>query len=87
MYPTVKQKLRTELQESDWYNRRELQLLSQLPYLNAVVSELLRLHPTIPTTARSVDQPIYMHTQSGASLIIPEQARVAVSLAMLHQDP
>ena len=87
LYPTVKQKLRTELQESDWYNRRELQLLSQLPYLNAVVSELLRLHPTIPTTARSVDQPIYMHTQSGANLIIPEQARVAVSLAMLHQDP
>ncbi|KAJ6080545.1 Cytochrome P450 [Penicillium canescens] len=87
LYPEVKQKLRTELQESDWHHRQELQLLSKLPYLNAVVNELLRLHPPIPTTARAIDRPLNMQTQSGASLVIPVQARVAVSLAMLHQDP
>ncbi|KAL4888485.1 cytochrome P450 [Aspergillus ambiguus] len=86
LYPTVKQKLRTELQESDWYHRRELRLLSQLPYLDAIVNELLRLHPTIPTTARSIERPIHMQTQSGDGFIIPVQARVSVSLAMLHQD-
>jgi cytochrome P450 len=87
LYPEVKQKLRTELQESDWHHRQELQLLSKLPYLNAVVNELLRLHPPIPTTARAIDRPLNALTKSGASLVIPVQARVAVSLAMLHQDP
>lgn len=86
LYPEVRQKLRTELQESDWNHRRELQLLSQLPYLNAVVNELLRLHPPIPTTARAIDRPVNIQTQS-ASFAIPVEARVAVSLAMLHQDP
>ncbi|CAG8897975.1 unnamed protein product [Penicillium egyptiacum] len=63
LYPEVKQKLRAELQESNWYHQKELQLLSRLPYLDAV------------------------QTQSGASFVIPVEARVAVSIAMLHQDP
>ncbi|KAJ5447360.1 Cytochrome P450 [Penicillium cf. griseofulvum] len=87
LHPKVRQKLREEIQGSDWHNRRELQLLSQLPYLNAVVNELLRLHPPIPTTARAIDRPFSMQTKSGASFVIPVEARVAVSLAMLHQDP
>jgi hypothetical protein len=87
LYPEVKQKLRAELQESDWYQQKELQRLSRLPYLDNVINELLRLHSPIPTTARAIDRPLSMQTQSGASIVIPVEARVAVSIAMLHQDP
>jgi cytochrome P450 len=85
--PEVRRKLRAELHESDWYHQRGLQRLSQLPYLNAVVTEALRLHPPIPTTARAIDCPLNMKSRSGASFTIPVEARVAVSIAMLHQDP
>ncbi|KAL3475730.1 cytochrome P450 [Aspergillus californicus] len=86
--PEVRYNLRAEIETSGWHHCRERhELLSDLPYLNAVVNELLRLYPPIPMTARAIDYPISMQTQSGVSFVIPAQARVAVSIDMLHQDP
>ncbi|KAL4926340.1 cytochrome P450 [Aspergillus undulatus] len=85
--PDVREKLRAELERSEWRQQQELQLLSRLPYLNGVVNELLRLYPPIPTTARAIDQPVHMETLSGANIVLPVQARVTVSLDMLHHDP
>ncbi|KAL4864286.1 hypothetical protein BDV12DRAFT_189023 [Aspergillus spectabilis] len=87
LHPDVKQKLCAELNQSGWGKDLKLQTLSHLPYLDAVVNELLRLHPPIPTTARAIDHPIPMKTQSGLPFVLPVAARVAVSLDMLHHDP
>ncbi|KAL4876977.1 cytochrome P450 [Aspergillus karnatakaensis] len=87
LQPKVKEKLRAELIASSWYGDSNLQTLSQLPYLDAVVNEVLRLYPPIPTTARAIDESIDMETESGFHFVIPITARVAVSLDMLHHDP
>ncbi|KAL5343997.1 cytochrome P450 [Aspergillus crustosus] len=89
LHPKVKQKLRAELSESTWHDDQtlqKLQTLLKLPYLDAVVNELLRIHPPIPTTARAIDYPLHMETQSGLQFELPVTARVAVSLDMLHHD-
>ena len=45
MQSNVRQRLRTELRQSAWIRKQDLQLLNQLPYLNAIVNEILRLCP------------------------------------------
>ncbi|KAL4937885.1 cytochrome P450 [Aspergillus oleicola] len=86
MHPDVRQKLRTELQHSEWCQRQEMQLLYQLPCLNAVVNELIRLHPPITTTARAIDHPVDLKTATGATIKLPMAAQVTVSLDLLHHD-
>ncbi|PWY89509.1 cytochrome P450 [Aspergillus sclerotioniger CBS 115572] len=87
LHSDVEQKLCAELAQSNWHQNQDLKLLSRLAYLDAVVNELARLHPPIPTTARAIDRPIAMQTQCCTSFVLPEKARVAVSLDMLHHDP
>ncbi|PYI14850.1 cytochrome P450, partial [Aspergillus violaceofuscus CBS 115571] len=80
-------KLRAELRHGPWRHRPTPQLLSQLPYLDTVVNEVLRLYPPIPTTARAIDCAVGLKTRSGTGVVLPVDARVAVSLDMLHRDP
>jgi cytochrome P450 len=73
----VKKKLRNELQgisvDSD---------LENLPYLNAVCNEALRLHPPVPFAARTADKPF---TFCGKEIQAGETVGIATSL--LHHDP
>ena len=56
--------------------------LENLPYLDAVFKEGLRLYPTIPATPRSAQQ----DTELGGFLI-PKGSRVFVSVYAVHRHP
>ncbi|RAH84620.1 cytochrome P450 [Aspergillus japonicus CBS 114.51] len=86
LHPDMMQRLRAELRHNPWRHRPTPQLLSQLPYLDAVVNEVLRLYPPIPTTARAIDCAVGLKTRSGTGVVLPVDARAAVSLDMLHRD-
>ncbi|KZO93792.1 cytochrome P450 [Calocera viscosa TUFC12733] len=49
-HPTVQTKLRAELQR--FPNPTALQIENEMPYLDVIVKECLRLHPTIPVVRR-----------------------------------
>ena len=76
--PTVGQKLQTELNSLP--QNTQFTDLAKLPYLNAVVSETLRLNPVVPVIGRQLKEPFELmgyHLEAGTLLFL--------SLYLTHQ--
>ncbi|PHH86450.1 hypothetical protein CDD83_10242 [Cordyceps sp. RAO-2017] len=88
LHPDVVRRLRAELLQHgcDW-NDVDFNALRSMPYLDAVVTELLRLHPPISTTARRVTEPVTVQTRDGQAVTLPRGTQLFCSLYHLHRDP
>jgi cytochrome P450 len=75
--PRMADRLRSELR--DWDGSAET--LPKVRYLDAVVHEMLRLHPPATEVFRTLQRPL---TLAGHQL--PSGSGVALSVALLHQD-
>jgi cytochrome P450 family 110 len=78
--PEVKQKLMAELNTLD--GNLDFNTIIKLPYLNAVVSETLRLHPVVAFIGRHLKEPLELMTykfDAGTSLF--------PSIYLTHQRP
>lgn len=77
--PEVKEKLLTEL--NDLGQKPSPEQLTQLPYLDAICKEALRIHPVVPIVFRKVVKPFSFRGHH-----IPVGKNVAVCISLLHQD-
>lgn len=84
-HPDVVRRLRAELRRPGALGF-DFDALRSLPYLDAVVAELLRLHPPISATARRVTQPIAVETRDRGTVVLPRGAQLFASLHLLHRD-
>ncbi|KIW12722.1 hypothetical protein PV08_10000 [Exophiala spinifera] len=57
-----------------------------IPFMDAVVTELLRLHPPVSTTARIVTKPIVIQTKTGEPVVLPQGTQILSSIRLLHYD-
>jgi cytochrome P450 len=78
--PGVLDKVLAELDGLDV--ETDVEALMKLPYLDAVVKEVLRLNPPVPDVPRTIDEPLEVKGYT-----IPSGMQVAVSGALLHMDP
>jgi len=76
----VRDRLRAEVADIDLGGR--LDEVVRLPYLSAVCSEALRIHPVVPILLRRLRAPMnFLGVQLAAG------TNVGVSVTLLHQDP
>ncbi|RCI12167.1 hypothetical protein L249_0778 [Ophiocordyceps polyrhachis-furcata BCC 54312] len=86
-HPHVIRRLRQELGDNDCTRHHiDFDRLRSLPYLDAVVTEIFRLHPPISTTARMVTKPIVVETCTKKSVVIPKGTELFSSVYLLHRD-
>ncbi|RDA95373.1 hypothetical protein CP533_3504 [Ophiocordyceps camponoti-saundersi (nom. inval.)] len=86
-HPDVIRRLRRELGDNDCTRDHiEFGRLRSLPYLDAVVTEIFRLHPPISTTARMVTKPIVVETSTRKSVVLPKGTELFSSVYLLHRD-
>ncbi|HTQ99488.1 MAG TPA: cytochrome P450 [Candidatus Acidoferrum sp.] len=78
--PQVAQKLREELAGRQQHGIDSMAELKQLPYLEAVIKEVLRLHPSVQWVMRKVKQNVNV-----AELALPQDSMCFVNLGMLHR--
>jgi cytochrome P450 len=62
--------------------RPPVDVLTRLPYLDAVVHEALRLHPILPDPYRLLARPLAL-----CGYTVPAGATVVVAASLLHTDP
>ncbi|GJN72645.1 hypothetical protein PLIIFM63780_006708 [Purpureocillium lilacinum] len=87
LHPDVITKLRQEiLQYMPDNGDLDFETLRSMPYLDAVTSELLRMHPPISTTSRIVTEPIPVQTRTNDAAVIPAGAHLFASIHLLHHD-
>lgn len=86
-HPEVIQELRKELR--DWGcggGHVSFDDLRTMPFLDAVVAELFRLHPPVTTTARRVTRPIAVETRNHDTVVLPQGTQLFSSVLLLHRD-
>ena len=79
-HPATLERLRAEL--ATLGDEPDLDAIAQLPYLEAVCNETLRLYPILPLAPRTLKRPI---TLGGHE--IPAGTCVGVCTALVHRDP
>ncbi|KAM4065571.1 cytochrome p450 [Hirsutella rhossiliensis] len=86
-HPEVIHKLRRELRGKGCNaDHVDFDTLRSMPYLDAVVTELFRLHPPISTTARRVTRPIIVETRDNDTVVLPRGTQLFSSVHLLHRD-
>ena len=83
----VVQKLRQELRglaSSSW--DLEFEDIRAMPYLDGIATELLRLHPSVSTTARMTTRPIIVQTKTSDTAVLPKGTQLISSIHLLHHD-
>lgn len=87
-HPDIQEKLRQEVKDAlpvDVENNTEVDLagiLEQLPYLNGIMHETLRLYPTVPMTMRQALRDTHIGNQ-----FIPEGTDIIVSIWYINRSP
>ncbi|XEV07402.1 hypothetical protein FSHL1_012689 [Fusarium sambucinum] len=86
-YPDIQKKLREEIRDAlpadvDSNTPDLASILEQLPYLNGVMHETLRLYPTVPLTMRSALRDTRIGDQ-----YIPQGTDVIVSIWYINRSP
>ncbi|PNY28721.1 cytochrome P450 [Tolypocladium capitatum] len=87
LHPEVIEKLRHEIRE----NRRDngdldFDSIRTMPYLDAVMTEILRLHAPISSTSRQVTRPIVVETRTNDTVVLPSGSLIFASIYLLHHD-
>lgn len=86
-HPETVQRLRKELHDkasSSW--DLDYDDIGAMSFMDAIVTELLRLHPPVSTTARMVTKPIVVQTRTRESVVLPKGTQILSSIRMLHRD-
>jgi len=84
MNPEVQDKLKHEI-DSVWTDEHEMpsyETVRELPYLDMVIAETLRLHPTVPFLMREC-----VHECKVKELTIPKGGQVFIPIYSIHRDP
>jgi hypothetical protein len=81
--PHIQQKLRDELSGYTEDDPTYEELTSGLPYLDAVVNETLRLHPSVPELEREV----LILLLSSVAVTHPIECRLQSTMFFLFHDP
>ncbi|MCJ1268562.1 hypothetical protein MMC22_008450 [Lobaria immixta] len=89
--PDKLNKLKKELADAipDSTTPPTCQQVDQLPYLSAVIQEVLRLHPSAPFRSQRVspDEPLHYDDGSNPTWIIPAGTPMSMSIPLLQTDP
>ena len=87
-HPAVVETLRAELDRNDCsVADLNYDVLRTMPYLDAVVTEVFRLHAPYQTLPRKVIKPITILTRQQEHAVIPEGSQIFISISNLHRDP
>lgn len=86
-HPDVLERMRAEIGENlSGSGDLTSDAIRRMPYLDAVVTEILRLHPPISSTARLTTQPITVQTRDKHAVVFPEGSIIISSIHLLHHD-
>lgn len=84
----VQDTLRDEIMENiDEDGNLTFETLSELPYLDQVFFEILRLHPPFMFTNKVCSEEIELDSVKGHKFTMKEGATVMVSIYSIHRDP
>ncbi|MDP3278890.1 MAG: cytochrome P450 [Deltaproteobacteria bacterium] len=78
--PMTLRRLRAEL--DGLAPHADAEAIAALPYLDAVCSETLRLHPVVIDVVRGLEKPLTI-----GNMVVPAGFAVSVSIATIHEDP
>ena len=88
MNPQVQNKLREEINKAFDENGGDLpyNILSGLKYLDAVISETLRMYPPVTRVERKATQPYVLETEDGKKISLRKGDFIAVPIYAVHHD-
>ena len=97
LHPSIQEKLAMEIREKCQHNRCSddglftKDFVMNLPYLDAVVKESMRLYPVAPYIIRNLTQdtsiPPEDSDDTGISTVLPKGSLTLVSIYALHRNP
>ncbi|KAJ3130348.1 hypothetical protein HK098_002577 [Nowakowskiella sp. JEL0407] len=85
-HPDVQQRLREEIDRVYDPKHFELDTLNTFTYLDAVVKEIMRLHPVTPQITRIITNPLELDCDEGYKVLLPKGTEVIVNISMLHKN-
>ena len=89
-HPDVQDRVRSEVQELfEKENKLDYNCVNNLPFLDAVINESLRLYTPVTTFVTRVCSVEYKYKdeKSGVDIVIPKGTNILVPVDKLHRDP
>lgn len=84
----VQNKLRVEIRENrDANGTLDQATLLELPYLDQVFNEVLRLHPPIIVTSRVNSEEFTIESEQGREIKIEKGSSILIPFRSIHRDP